>query len=230
VLLTLGQNNLSSATGRLYAVIGLASGWTDPSAAAVVSGSGFAWSGNVVSPTSSQTFDWPTAATGLTAGTSYRLAVVWNDGTNSSTVAVSAPFSTVALELNLAGASSTQAATSGTGAITQIQQLAGAACAQASTSSTAAINQVHVLVAAATTQAAASSAGALAQVHTLVALACAQASSSDAGAIILGEIVPLVAPVSRQWVPPGENRILSGASENRVWAAPPESRILKAQP
>lgn len=86
-------------TPRLYAVIDLASGWTDPTATQVLngkngSGASAVWFGGVAAPTSTTTFDWPSLATGLTAGTNYRLAIVWYDGTNTSNVAISTSFTT----------------------------------------------------------------------------------------------------------------------------------------
>ena len=80
----------------LYAVI-YASALADPTVAQVKAGqqnggSAATWSGSTTAPTGSGTFDWPSLATGLTAATSYKVAFVWSDGTNDSTVAVSAAF------------------------------------------------------------------------------------------------------------------------------------------
>jgi hypothetical protein len=77
----------------VYAVIGLDAGWSDPSAAEVIAGTlaggGTAtWAGNYVAPTADGTYDWPSAATGLTASTAYRIAIVWSDGNTPSNVAV----------------------------------------------------------------------------------------------------------------------------------------------
>jgi hypothetical protein len=97
VLLTL----LGSGSGapRLYYVIGPSSGWADPTAAEIklgqLSGGGAATAaGNVAAPTSSTTYDFA-AATGLTAGTSYRVAFVWSDSTSDSNVNVSDAFATL---------------------------------------------------------------------------------------------------------------------------------------
>lgn len=84
---------------RLYAVIAPASGWTDPTDLQVLqgkdgNGNPATWYGSTPAPSSSTTFDWPSVATGLTAGVSYRLAVVWSDGAQKSNVAVSASFTT----------------------------------------------------------------------------------------------------------------------------------------
>jgi hypothetical protein len=82
---------------KLYYVIGPSSGWSDPTEAEIkagqLSGGGAATaSGNEAAPTTSQTFDFTSDATGLTGGTSYKIAFVWSDGTNDSNVAVSDAF------------------------------------------------------------------------------------------------------------------------------------------
>jgi hypothetical protein len=87
-------------TPTLYYVIGPSSGWSDPSVAEIkagqLAGGGAATAaGDEDAPTGSTTYDFA-PATGLTAGTAYRVAFVWSDGTNDSNVAVSSPFSTTA--------------------------------------------------------------------------------------------------------------------------------------
>jgi hypothetical protein len=91
---------------QLYAVI-YPSALSAPSAAQVKagqnSGGGAAvWSGTTASPTSTGTFDWPSTATGLTSGTSYRVAFVWSNGTFDSNVAVSSPWVTLSNSYSLA--------------------------------------------------------------------------------------------------------------------------------
>jgi len=85
-------------TTFLYAVI-YSSTLGDPSAAQVKSGkdstdTNAIWSGFVSAPLNTQTFDWPTIATGLTPNTSYKIAFVWSNGTLNSNVAVSDIFTT----------------------------------------------------------------------------------------------------------------------------------------
>lgn len=92
---------LLGAAPKLYYVIGPSSGWSDPSAAEIKAGQlsgggGATASGNETSPTSTTTFTFTSPATGLTSGTSYRIAFVWSDGTNNSNVAVSSAFVTTA--------------------------------------------------------------------------------------------------------------------------------------
>ncbi len=82
-----------AGSARVYAVIGPHAGWMDPTAAEIIAGtlSGGAtaiWAGNYASPSVSGTYDWPSAASGLTAGTAYRVAVVWSDGHSTSNVGV----------------------------------------------------------------------------------------------------------------------------------------------
>lgn len=86
-------------TPRLYAVIAPDVGWADPTDLQVIqgkdgNGNTATWAGSTPAPTSTTTFDWPSLATGLTSGVSYRVAVVWSDGTNTSNVAVSSAFTT----------------------------------------------------------------------------------------------------------------------------------------
>jgi len=77
----------------VYAVIGPDAGWSDPTAAEVIAGTlagggAATWAGNYPAPTVDGTYDWPSAATGLTASTAYRIAIVWSDGNTPSNVAV----------------------------------------------------------------------------------------------------------------------------------------------
>ena len=112
---------------RLYAVI-YPSALSAPSAAQVKSGqdSGSAaatWAGSTAAPTASGVFDWPSAATGLAGGTSYRVAIVWSNGTSDSNVAVSDAFSTQAggttdVSLSDSGAGTDTVSTTGTTART----------------------------------------------------------------------------------------------------------------
>lgn len=97
----LGPLQLNLQAPRLYAVIAPDAGWVNPSALQVLqglngSGAAATWAGSAEAPTSSITFDWPSLATGLTAGTSYRVAVVWSSGAAQSNVAVSGAFTTTA--------------------------------------------------------------------------------------------------------------------------------------
>lgn len=85
-------------SAALYAVI-YASALAAPSAAQIKAGQNVnsaaaVWAGSVAAPTSSATFDWPSVATGLSPGTSYRVAFVWSDGVTDSNVAVSDPWTT----------------------------------------------------------------------------------------------------------------------------------------
>lgn len=87
--------------GILRYVIGPSSGWATPSVADIkagklASGADATASGWVSAPDQSQTFDWPTLATGLTGGVAYRVAFVWTDGVQDSAVAVSDEFTTTA--------------------------------------------------------------------------------------------------------------------------------------
>jgi len=94
-----------SVVPRLYYVVGLASGWSDPTDVEVVagqlSGGGPATAAaSEVAPTTTTTFDFA-AVTGLTSGVSYRVAFVWYDGTGdfingTSNVVVSGIFTTLA--------------------------------------------------------------------------------------------------------------------------------------
>lgn len=99
MLLGLYQLNLQAP--RLYAVIAPLAGWIDPTAEQILagqSGSGApaTWHGSTSSPAYTQNpFDWPTLASGLSSGTSYRIALVWSDGVVTSNVTVGNPFSTV---------------------------------------------------------------------------------------------------------------------------------------
>lgn len=81
-LLLLFNSPASGAT--LYAVAYLATD-PDPTSGQVIAGYSptAVWSGNTPAPTTTQVFDWPTIATGLTAGTNYKVAFVWSDGTNT---------------------------------------------------------------------------------------------------------------------------------------------------
>lgn len=97
MLLTL----LRAAGGpQVYAVIYPAA-LSAPTAAQVfagqnVNGVSATWAGSNPAPSSSQTLDWLVLASGLSSGTSYRVAFVWYDGTWYSNVAVSASFTTTA--------------------------------------------------------------------------------------------------------------------------------------
>lgn len=69
-----------------------------PSAAQIkagqdVNGSAAAAAASEPSPTTTTTYDFATA-TGLTAGTAYKVSFVWSDGTNNSTVVTSAAWAT----------------------------------------------------------------------------------------------------------------------------------------
>ena len=82
----------------IYAVI-YPSALGEPSAAQIKAGqnvnsSAATWAGSIASPTSTQTVDWPSLATGLTAGTSYKVSFVWSDGTLDSAPETSSAFST----------------------------------------------------------------------------------------------------------------------------------------
>lgn len=84
------------AEPALYYVIGPSSGWVDPTPAEVRAGT----LAGGDAPTASGFEESPTttaeqifaAATGLTEDTSYRVAFVWSDGSDSSEVVVSEPF------------------------------------------------------------------------------------------------------------------------------------------
>lgn len=87
------------AAGTLYYVI-YPSAKSAPSAAQIKAGNDVddgpaAASGSEISPTTSQTYTFASAATGLSEGTSYRIAFVWSDGSDDSNVAVSDPWSTL---------------------------------------------------------------------------------------------------------------------------------------
>lgn len=79
---------------RIYFVIGPDAGWSDPTGAEVVagqlSGGGAATAfDDEESPlVTTAPFTFTSPATGLTAGTAYRIAFVWFDGTDYSNVAV----------------------------------------------------------------------------------------------------------------------------------------------
>lgn len=85
-------------SGTLYAVVGPSIGWVNPSSAEIIAGT--LAGGGLASwlddkPTVSLTSDpfiWPNDTTGLTAGTWYRAAVVWNNGITTSVVVVSTPW------------------------------------------------------------------------------------------------------------------------------------------
>lgn len=94
------SGTVADSTGTLYYVI-YPSAQAAPSAAQVklgqdVTSSPATASGNETSPGTSQTFTFTSPATGLTASTSYRVAIVWTDGTNDSNVSVSDAWSTLA--------------------------------------------------------------------------------------------------------------------------------------
>ena len=75
----------SGGSGRIYYVIGPNAGWSTPSAAEVMAGqlsggSPATASGSELSPTiTTDPFTFAADATGLTAGTDYRVAYVWSD-------------------------------------------------------------------------------------------------------------------------------------------------------
>lgn len=85
----------------LYYVVGLSSGWTDPTAVEIkagrLSGGGPALaSGYELSPsTTTAPFTFANIVTGLAGGTAYRVAYVWSDSLENSAVAVSEPIFTV---------------------------------------------------------------------------------------------------------------------------------------
>ena len=87
----------------IYYVIGLAAGWTDPTAVEIVAGqlsggSAAIAAGYEISPTSTTSpFTFTLAASGLTPGTLYKVAYVWTDSTTYSNVTVSGAISTVSL-------------------------------------------------------------------------------------------------------------------------------------
>jgi len=84
----------------IHYTIGPAAGWTAPTAAEVVAGTlaGGATptaAGSETAPTvTTAAFNFTTPATGLQAGTAYRIAFAWTDGTDFSNVAVSNVFTT----------------------------------------------------------------------------------------------------------------------------------------
>jgi len=125
-----------AAQPKLYYVIGPSSGWSDPTAAEIklgqLSGGGAATaSGNETSPTSTTTFDFTAAATGLTEGTAYKIAFVWSDGTNNSNVAVSSAFTP----------SAAVAASAGVATATAVGQTTAIATGSAAGTSTANANE-----------------------------------------------------------------------------------------
>ena len=85
---------------RIYYVIGPNAGWLDPSAAQIKAGllgggGGATAAGSEVSPVvTTNPFTFAAAATGLSAGTQYKIAFVWSDSTADSNVAVSSMFLT----------------------------------------------------------------------------------------------------------------------------------------
>lgn len=87
----------AASAGTMYAVI-YPDGSGPPTAAQIIAGySGTAvWAGSTAAPTAAGTFDWPTTATGLTGGTSYRIAFAWSNGSDTSNVTSSARFETLA--------------------------------------------------------------------------------------------------------------------------------------
>lgn len=89
---------LREIPGTLYYVIYPSAGGT-PSAAQIKagqnsSGTAATASGSEASPSTSQTFTFASAATGLSGATSYKIAFVWSDGTNNSNVAESSAWAT----------------------------------------------------------------------------------------------------------------------------------------
>lgn len=89
---------LAGGDPTLYAVVGPSIGWVNPSSAEIIAGTlaggGLAaWiDEKPASSLTSDPFTWPNDTTGLTAGTWYRAAVVWSDGSTTSQVVVSTPW------------------------------------------------------------------------------------------------------------------------------------------
>lgn len=161
----------------LYAVI-YASGLADPTVAQVkagqqTGGSAATWSGSTTAPTSSGTFDWPTAASGLTANTSYKVAFVWSDGTNDTAVSVSTAFTTSSGAQSGAGSSAGTSTAAATGEA--VAAAAGASGASATASA-----------AGASIAAAAGSAAGSSTVAASGAVTAAAAGSASASATVSG--------------------------------------------
>jgi hypothetical protein len=147
----------------VYYVIGPSSGWTDPDATEIkagqLDGGGAATaSGNETAPTSTdEPFTFASAATGLTAGVSYKTATVWSDGTNNSNVSVSSAWSTTGGAdgaITLTGASATSAATAVTAAGGASTALTGATTTASATAPTATGAATTALTGATSTSAA----------------------------------------------------------------------------
>jgi hypothetical protein len=91
---------LNGAGATLYYVIGPSAGWTNPTAANVIAGQlagGGAATAKGYEPAplvTTSPFTFANTATGLTAGTVYKVALVWSDGIGVSNVEVSADFTT----------------------------------------------------------------------------------------------------------------------------------------
>lgn len=92
--------SLLGTTGgpRIYAVV-YPSSLSAPSVAQIklgqnVNGNPATWASSVSAPSATTTYDWPSLATGLTAGTSYKVSFVWSDGTADSAPETSSAFTT----------------------------------------------------------------------------------------------------------------------------------------
>ena len=168
---------------RLYAVIAPASGWVNPTGLQILngrngSGAPATWFGGVDSPTANTTFDWPSLATGLTPGTQYRVAVVWYDGSSTSNVSVSDPFTTGSGATTQSGAGLSQG-TSGANATSQ-----AIASASGSSSGAAVGSAVGSAIASASgASSGSSSASGAASSGSVVSAAGSAAGSSSGSAV-----------------------------------------------
>jgi hypothetical protein len=182
------QSAAATAWPKLFYIIGPSSGWTNPSASQVKSGllgggGPSTASGAQGAPTTSQTVDFASTAQGLTSGVTYRVALVWSDGTNDSNVAVSGDFTTPA-----GGVSGSSTLTLGA-----VLQTAASGAVQINSASAATLGRI-VATAAGSVAVAGTAASTLGQVTgAAVAFASISASaSSTLGAVqqtALGSVI-----------------------------------------
>lgn len=184
----------------LYAVI-YSSSLAQPTAAQIkagqdANGSAATWAGSVTSPTTTQVFDWPSIATGLTSSTSYKVSFVWSGATDSSVVTSAAFTTAAALAGSITGAATTSAALSTAIQLAASINAAGTTSASITTSiklaaavsaaGTASAGLSTAIQLAAAVSAAGTTSGAISTQITLAASASAAATVSGA----------LTAPVS----------------------------------
>ena len=203
MLLTLLAQNWSSST-RLYYVV-YPSALADPSAVQIKAGhdatsAAATAAGSEAAPTATTTFTFSAAAVGLTPGTSYKVALVWSDGSANSNVSVSSAFSTTASSTitgSMAGIEVGADALSGTGKVIVKGPLIAT---EAGTDALASTGKVIVKGPLAATETGADALAAPGRVIVKGALAAAEtgADAFAAGGVVVGTLQGTMAATEAQ--------------------------------